>query len=68
MNTRSRVLAVVELVKSCHSIPSDQDLINRYQTTLDNELHKAIRELREAQEWRLKTIQGSSKPVMDIAA
>ena len=49
MASRSRVLAVVELVKSRYSIPSDQELISRYQTALDNETYKAIRPLREAQ-------------------
>lgn len=29
----------------------------RYQTTLDNQLYKALRAFREAQEWRLKTLE-----------
>ena len=33
-------------------------LLTRYQTTLDNQIYKALRSLREAQEWRLKTIEG----------
>ena len=33
-------------------------LFTRYQTTLDNQIYKALRALREAQEWRLKTIEG----------
>ncbi len=32
------------------------DLLARYQTTLDNQLYKSLKALREAQEWRLKTI------------
>jgi len=68
MNLQSRVLAVIQLVKYRHSILSDQDLITRYQTALDNEFHKAIRELREAQEWRLKTIEGSRKLVTETTA
>ena len=32
-------------------------LFTRYQTTLDNQIYKALRALREAQEWRLKTIE-----------
>ena len=33
------------------------EILSRYQTTLDNQLYKALRALREAQEWRLKTIE-----------
>ncbi len=33
------------------------DVIARYQTTLDNQLYKALRAYREAQEWRLKTLE-----------
>src|SRR5947208_1062215 len=64
-NAHTRVLAVVHLVKSKHSTPSDQELISRYQTALDNETYKAIRALREAQEWRLKTID-AIKPVTEV--
>jgi hypothetical protein len=32
------------------------DLLARYQTTLDNQLYKALQALRQAQEWRLKTL------------
>ena len=32
------------------------ELLTRYQTTLDNQLYKALRALRDAQEWRLKSI------------
>jgi len=31
-------------------------LFTRYQTTLDNQLYKALRAFRDAQEWRLKTL------------
>ncbi len=38
-------------------LPSAQlDVMSRYQTTLDNQLYKALRAYREAQEWRLKTL------------
>ena len=38
-------------------LPSDTlELLARYQTTLDNQLFKLLKALREAQEWRLKTI------------
>jgi hypothetical protein len=32
-------------------------LMSRYQSTLDNQLYKALRALREAQAWRLKTLE-----------
>lgn len=32
------------------------DVLNRYQTSLDNQLAKLLRTLRDAQEWRLKTL------------
>lgn len=33
------------------------ELLTRYQTTLDNQLYKALNALRGAQEWRLKSIE-----------
>ncbi len=41
------------------------DLFARYQTTLDNQLYKAIRAFREAQEWRLKTIEADPVEAAD---
>ena len=39
-------------------LPSAQlDVMARYQTTLDNQLYKALRAYREAQEWRLNTLE-----------
>ncbi|MFY0609927.1 MAG: hypothetical protein JXQ99_00260 [Hyphomicrobiaceae bacterium] len=38
-------------------LPAAQlDVMARYQTTLDNQLYKALRAFREAQEWRLETL------------
>ena len=34
------------------------DQLMRYQVQLDNDLYKAINELRKLQEWRIKTIEG----------
>ena len=62
-----RVAAVVELVKSSRSMPVDMDLISRYQTSLDNDLYKAARALREAQEHRLKVIQGTASEIEGAA-
>jgi hypothetical protein len=70
---RPRVLALAEDVKSTRSIlpPEALEVFSRYQTTLDNQLIKGLRALREAQEWRMKTLdaKGSAraKPV-DAAA
>lgn len=56
---RPQVLLVAEQIRAKRLIlDSDTiDLIARYQTTLDNQLYKALRALREAQEWRLKTLE-----------
>lgn len=53
---RHVILEVAALVKVQQSAPIQQELIGRYQTALDNELYRAIRALREAQEWRLNTL------------
>jgi hypothetical protein len=55
---RPIVLEVAELVRSKHSILKDKlcDALSKYQVMLDNELYKAIKALREAQEWRFKTL------------
>jgi hypothetical protein len=47
------------VVKSHRSAPIDQELLARYQVSIDNELQKAIRCLREAQEWRFRAIDSS---------
>ena len=38
------------------------EILARYQTTLDNQLFKTLRALREAQEWRLKTLDANPAP------
>lgn len=55
INQRRMISKVVALVKSQHSVPFNHELISKYQTTLDNELYRAIRALREVQEWRLQS-------------
>lgn len=56
---RPMIVAVAELVRSKRVVLADEalELMARYQTTLDNQLYKALRALRHAQEWRLKTLQ-----------
>jgi hypothetical protein len=44
---------VLQNVQKSTLIPHADDLLSRYQTSLDNELYKAIRALRDAQAWRL---------------
>ncbi len=39
------------------------ELLTRYQTTLDNQLYKALKALRDAQEWRLKSIEACASEV-----
>ena len=56
---RPHILALADQVKAKRLVlPADAlELLARYQTTLDNQLYKSLRALREAQEWRLKTLQ-----------
>lgn len=56
---RPQLLALAEQVRAKRLVlPSDTlELLARYQSTLDNQLYKALRALREAQEWRLKTLE-----------
>lgn len=44
------------------------ELLARYQTTLDNQLFKALKALREAQEWRLKSLEACTTPIADKAS
>ncbi|MGE0766242.1 MAG: hypothetical protein AB7L90_07230 [Hyphomicrobiaceae bacterium] len=57
--TRPKLLAITEQVRARASVlpAGTLEVLSRYQTTLDNQLFKALRALREAQEWRLKTIE-----------
>lgn len=52
MNRRPVVQAMAVLVQQRESAPITNELLCRYQAALDNELYKAIRALREQQEWR----------------
>lgn len=57
---RPRILALAEQVRAKRAVLPERDLelLARYQTTLDNQLYKALKALREAQEWRLRTVEG----------
>ena len=50
-------------------LPSHQlEVIARYQTTLDNQLYKALRALRDEQEARLETLEAMAEPVDAVAS
>ena len=55
---RPQIISLAELIRKQRLViePNRLELLSRYQTTLDNQLYKALRALREAQEWRLKTM------------
>jgi hypothetical protein len=55
---RPMVLEVVEMVKNKGAILKDKlrDTLSKYQIMLDSELYKAIKALREAQDWRFKSL------------
>lgn len=59
-STRQFAKAVSDLVKQTKLMPNPIaiDQLMRYQVQLDNDLYKAINELRKLQEWRIKTIEG----------
>ena len=56
---RPKILAVAEHVRGQRLVPRPEmlELLSRYQTTLDNQLCKILKALRETQEWRFKTLQ-----------
>ncbi len=59
---RPEVLAVAGQIRTKRLVlqPDLLDIFSRYQTTLDNQLYKALKALRDAQEWRLKTLEGQA--------
>lgn len=56
---RPRVLEIAEKIRAKRLVlsPDALDLFARYQTTLDNQLVKMLKALREAQDWRLTTLE-----------
>lgn len=66
---RPRLLELVEQLKIKRLVlPLEQlEVLARYQTTLDNQLYKALRAFREAQEWRMKTMDSvANEPPHDV--
>lgn len=60
---KQRIREVSRLVMQSHALPSQTDLLARYQTALDNDLYKALKALREAQTWRQNKAVLSATPV-----
>ncbi len=52
MIERQRIWEMSLLLVESQTLPTQTDLLTRYQTTLDNDLYKALKALREAQSWR----------------
>ncbi len=61
---RPKVQDLAQLVIARRSVVPDEtlDIFGRYQSTLDNQLYKSLRALRETQEWRLKNLDAMSEP------
>ena len=59
--SRPHLMAIAEQMRAKRLVltPDTLELLSRYQTTLDNQLYKALKALREAQEWRLKTLEAA---------
>jgi len=59
---RPHALALAEEVRAKRLVLAAETLevMSRYQTTLDNQLFKLLRALRDAQDWRLKTLEGNA--------
>ena len=64
---RPTVLALAEQVRAKRLVlPAETlEVLTRYQTTLDNQLIRLLKALRQAQEWRLRTLEGT-KDVMRL--
>lgn len=65
---RTEILAIAgKLRQKASVLPRPHlELLSRYQTTLDNQLYKALKALREAQEWRLKTLEVEADDLEEI--
>lgn len=55
LSRRELVQVIAEQVQARRTAPISHELMLRYQAALDGELYKAIRALREQQEWRMKS-------------
>lgn len=53
--------SVAQLIRESQGVPMAQDVLARCQSALDNDLYKAMRALREARAWRLRTIESEAE-------
>ena len=49
---RQRIWEMSLLLVESQTLPTQTDLLTRYETTLDNDLYKVLKALHEAQSWR----------------
>ena len=63
--SRSHALLLADQVRAKRLVlPNDTlEVFSRYQTTLDNQLFKTLKALREVQEWRLETLVPVPQPL-----
>lgn len=59
---RPTIMHVAEQLRTKRLVlpPEALEVMARYQTTLDNQLFKLLRHLRDSQEWRLKNLEAAS--------
>ena len=55
---RKPLLALTEQARLARLLPSNAEVLCRYQTALDNQLYKALKALRETQAWRRDLLEG----------
>lgn len=58
------VIAMAEIARDKLSIPWGRlDTLNKYQAAIDNQLFKTLKALREAQEWRIESLETDAAPI-----
>ena len=65
---RERIRSLVSLHRESALVRTAVDRIGRYQAALDNELYKAMRAFRDAQNWRASRIDAESHRVHELEA
>lgn len=64
----SRVAEAIAIYRDSRLLPGEADRISRYQATLDNELYKALKALREAQAWRERYVSATASVEEEVKA
>lgn len=57
LHSQRKTKQTVAVFRESRAMPENPDILVRYQSGLDNELYKAMRALREAQAWRLSSLE-----------